>query len=218
MTRPRFQNSLRRRLRRAARDESGTTLVELAVVLPLFLLLFLGTIDFGRMGAEYVMAEKAMQMAARIAAVRPAACTGVPLTHTRGTGTIAGVPPRFGEACAAGINFCVNPGTQTCTAVATNATATEIWTRIRPLMPTHATIANLRYSYSSDPQLGFLGGPYVPIVTVEIQNLNFQFATPLGALAALAGTNSNDVPGATLPFPRMSTSLPAEDLALGNAG
>ena len=58
------------------RDESGTTLVELAIVLPVFLLLFLGLIDFGRLGQEYVMAEKAMQLAARTAVVRPAACAG----------------------------------------------------------------------------------------------------------------------------------------------
>jgi Flp pilus assembly protein TadG len=51
-------------------DDSGTTLVEFAIVLPIFLLLFLGTIDFGRFGAEYMMAQKAMQLAARTAAVR----------------------------------------------------------------------------------------------------------------------------------------------------
>lgn len=210
----------RHALRAFGRDASGTTLVELAVVLPIFLLLFLGLIDFGRMGAEYTMAEKAMQRAARIAAVRPAVCAGVPPTHLRGAGTINGVAPRFGESCGAGTNICINPGTQTCAGTADPlGTAAEIWTNIRPLMPSHATVANLRFSYSSDPRLGFLGGPYVPIVTVEIQNLNFQFATPLSALAALAGsTSTGDMPGATLPFPPMSTSLPAEDLALGNNG
>lgn len=199
-------------------DEAGTTLVELAIVLPVFLLLFLGLIDFGRLGAEYVMADKALQRATRIAAVRPAACPNVPLMNTRGTGLIAGVAPHYGAACSAGVGICANPGTQTCTASVTNPTAVEIWAGIRPLMPSHATIANLRISYANDPQLGFLGGPYVPMVTVEIQNLNFQFATPLSALAALAGSANNAMPGATLPFPRMSTSLPAEDLALGNNG
>jgi len=45
-------------IRKFARDMGGTTLVELAIVLPIFLLIFFGLIDFGRMGAEYVMAEK----------------------------------------------------------------------------------------------------------------------------------------------------------------
>lgn len=204
--------------RKFGQDEAGTTLVELAIVLPVFLLLFLGLIDFGRLGAEYVMAEKAMQRASRIAAVRPAACLNVPLTNTRGTGLIAGVAPHYGAACSAGVGICSDPGTQTCTGSATNATAVEIWANIQPLMPSHATIANLQISYANDPRLGFLGGPYVPMVTVEIQNLNFQFATPLSALAALAGSTNNSAPGATLPFPRMSTSLPAEDLAVGNNG
>lgn len=206
------------RIRRFHGDQSGTTLVELAVVLPLFLLLFLGLIDFGRFGGEYVMAEKAMQRAARIAAVRPAACPGVPPTHFRGTGLLAGVEPRFGEACSAATGICADPGTQTCTGSSTNSTVTEIWANIEPLMPSYATVANLQFSYTHDPKLGFLGGPYVPMVTVEIQNLNFQFATPLSALAALAGAEGDNTPGATLPFPRMSTSLPAEDLALGNNG
>ncbi len=204
-------------LQRFAREEGGTTLVELAVVLPVFLLLFLGLIDFGRVGSEYVMAEKAMQLASRIAAVRPAACAGVPLMNARGTGLIAGVPPHYGAACSAATGICINAGVQTCNGAATNATAAEIWAAIRPLMPTHATIANLRFSYAYDPRLGFLGGPYVPMVTLEIQNLNFQFATPLSALAGVAGS-SVAAPGATLPFPPMSTSLPAEDLALGNSG
>lgn len=205
-------------LRQFADDERGTTLVELAIVIPVFLLLFLGLIDFGRLGGEYVFAEKGVQLASRIAAVRPAACNGVPLTNARGTGLIAGVQPHYGAACSAATGICANAGVQTCTGDATNATAGEIWTSIRPLMPTHATIANLRFSYAYDPRLGFLGGPYVPMVTVEIQNLNFQFATPLSALAALAGSATDPTPGATLPFPSMSTSLPAEDLALGNNG
>lgn len=205
------------RMRRFAQDEAGTTLVELAIVLPVFLLLYLGLIDFGRLGAEYVLAEKAMQRASRIAAVRPAACPNVPTVNTRGTGTVGGVAPHYGAGCSIAANICTNPGVQTCSGSAANPTAAEIWAGIQPLMPSHATIANLRFSYTHDPRLGFLGGPYVPIVTVEIQNLNFQFATPLSALAALAGSDVAG-PGATLPFPSMSTSLPAEDLALGNNG
>ena len=210
------------RLQGFVRDESGTTLVELAIVLPVFLLLFFGLIDFGRMGAEFVMAEKATQLAARLAAVRPAACPGVPTSNTRGSLTGASLP-RFGTNCTAVANLCANPGTVTCAGDINpinpnNTTDIEIWTAIAALMPTTATPANLRFSYAYDPKLGFLGGPYVPVVTVEIQNLNFQFATPLSGLAALAGAGGAPTPGATLPFPPMSVSLPAEDLAQGNNG
>ena len=200
------------------RDESGTTLVELAIVLPVFLLLFLGLIDFGRLGQEYVMAEKAMQLAARTAVVRPAACAGVPDTNLRGAVPINAVPPRFGTMCATGATICVNPGTITCTGNLANPTAAEIWADISPILPVHAVPANLRFSYAHDPDLGFLGGPYVPIVTVEIVNLGFNFATPLGALAGLSGANAAGMPASTIPFPAMSVSLPAEDLSLGENG
>ena len=55
-------------LRRCARDNNGATLVEFAVVLALFLLIFFGLIDFGRLAFNYVTAEKAMQVASRVAA------------------------------------------------------------------------------------------------------------------------------------------------------
>ncbi len=201
-----------------ARNEDGTVLVELAIVLPVFLLLFFGLLDFGRFGAEYVMAEKAMQRAARIAVVRPPACPGVALIHTRGAVPVGTVPPRFGTKCSAGATICANPGIVTCTGSAADPTVAEIWTQISAMMPTGSTPANLRLRYEYDQSLGFLGGPYTPVVTVEIQNLNFQFATPLSALATLARATPGSAPGATLPFPTMSVSLPAEDLASGNAG
>ncbi len=214
----RIFHPIRFRLQGLVRDDSGATLVELAIVLPVFLLLFFGLIDFGRMGAEYVMADKATQLAARLAVVRPAACVGVPNANLRGTVPINTVPPRFGAACSAGATICANPGTITCTGNIANPTVAEIWAATSALMPTTATPANLRFSYTYDPKLGFLGGPYVPIVTVEIQNMNFQFATPLSGLAALAGAGSAPTPGPTLPFPPMSVSLPAEDLAQGTNG
>ena len=199
-------------------DSAGTTLVELAVVLPLFLLLFFGLIDFGRMGAEYVMAEKAMQRATRIAVVRPPACVGVPNVHQRGAVPNNTTPPRFGTFCRAGNNICASVATTTCSGNVADPTASEIWASISAWMPTSAAVENLSFSYTYDGQLGFLGGPYTPVVTVEIQNLNFQFASPLSGFAALAGSTATNVPGATIPFPSMSVSLPAEDLALGNNG
>ena len=55
--------------KRHARDESGASLIEYTIVVVLFLLLFFSVLDFGRLGFNWVMTEKAMQRAARIAVV-----------------------------------------------------------------------------------------------------------------------------------------------------
>ncbi|MGV8988936.1 MAG: TadE/TadG family type IV pilus assembly protein [Cypionkella sp.] len=197
-------------------NDDGTTLVEFAIVMPIFLMLFFGLIDFGRLGFEYVMANKAMQLAARIAVARPPACPGVPTTNVRGPVAAGTIPPYFGSNCRSAANVCANPGTFTCAGSAANASVAEIWPGISILLPKDATPANLKFSYAYNSDLGFLGGPYEPMVTVSIQNLRFQFVTPLGALAVLAGA-AGGLP-TNLPFPTMSVSLPAEDLALGEDG
>ncbi|TGD45337.1 pilus assembly protein [Pseudotabrizicola sediminis] len=212
-------------VRRFGRDEDGTTLVELTIVIPVFLLLLFALIDFGRMGAEYVMADKAMQIAARIAVVRPPACPGtLPSFNARGTSPSV---PKFGTICSAGASgtVCAAPAAMICTGAAGNPTVDEIWGAIAPLLPAGATEANLSFRYDPDDpndpndlQLGFLGGPYVPMVTVDLVNLQFTFVTPLSGLAALAGSGNPSVPGPSLPFPAMSTSLPGEDLDHGENG
>ena len=85
-------------------------------------------------------------------------------------------------------------------------------------LPVSADISNLSFSYAYDSNLGFLGGPYVPVVTVGLQNVDFEFLTPLGGLVALTGATADPALAATVPFPPMSVSLPGEDLALGSNG
>lgn len=205
--------------RRFLRSEDGTALVEFAIVLPIFLLLFFGLIDFGRMGAEYVMADKAMQIATRIAVVRPPVCAGVPdLNLVRGTAT---TPPRFGTSCSAagfGGTVCAAATIPPCTGTTGDpVVVNEIWTAIAPLMPANSSAANLSFRYDFDPALNFLGGPYVPNVTVELTGLTFDFVVPLGPLAALAGSTGSAPPN-SLPFPAMQMTLPGEDLDQGNNG
>lgn len=199
------------------RSEDGTALVEFAIVLPIFLLLFFMLIEFGRMGGEYVMADKAMQRAVRIAAVRPPACTGVPGFNARGTVPVGTTPPKFGTACTAGGTVCSSPAAAICTGTAGNPTVDEIWLAIAPMLPRSATRQNLSFAYSYDPALNFLGGPYVPSVTVQLTGLSFQFAVPLGPLATLAGATGT-TPANSLPFPAMRMTLPGEDLDQGNNG
>lgn len=206
-----------RRARSLLQDETGAALPELALVLPVFLLLIFGLIDFGRMGYEFVMANKATDLAARLAATLPPACPGVATENNRGIVVAGTVPPRFGTGCASAANVCAAPATVTCTAAVDSATATEVWARVNKLMPSYSGRANLRFSYSYDANLGFLGGPFVPVVTVEITDLAFRFASPLGAMATLAGGSWKDF-SPTIPFPTISVSLPGEDLAQGEAG
>lgn len=194
-------------------DQDGTALVEFAIVLPLFLLMFFALLDFGRLGFEYVTAEKAVDYAARIAATRPAACANVPNFNIR----LGSSTARYGTNCAAGGAICVNPGAITCVGNPTNPTVAEIWGRVANLMPSGSTAASLTFTYSYDANLGFVGGPYVPVVTVEMPSHSFQFVTPLGQLAALAGATGT-TPGSGLTFPTLSVSLPGEDLAAGTNG
>jgi len=193
-------------------DEQGGTLVEFAVVLPIFLLMFFGLIDFCRIGFSYVMAGKAADRAVRMAVVLPPACDGLPQTNGRGLLEGGEEQYKFGASCSIDSNLCANAATVSCSAAGSNATAVEIWSEIQSIMPSNATAANLLFTYEFTPAMGFLGGPYTPIVTVEIQNLDFQFVTPLGALATLGGASGQSSLGTNFSFPSMSASLPAEAL------
>ncbi len=203
-------------IKRFVRNADGGVMVEMAVILPIFFLVFFMLIDYGRMSFHYVNVEKAVQVAARVASVRPAACEGVPDFITRGVGD--GVTaPRTGTQCNAGPNVCAPIATVTCTGSAENPTTAEIWDLIDGAFPNDATEANLRFTYQDDIDLGFLGGPYVPVVTVEVTGLDFEFVNPLAAFIALAGGGNSNA-GATITFPDLSVSLPGEDLAQGVEG
>ena len=208
---------LKRRIDAFFRDESGATLVEFTITITLFLLIFFAIIDFGRLAFHISQAERTVYTAARIASVRPPVCNGVPITQAvlpPGAGNPA---PRFGTLCRAG-GVCASFST-TCTGSAGNPTAAEIWANSSATMPIGSTINNLQFTYASDPNLGFLGGPFTPIVTVELTGVNFTFATPIAGLAALVtGTTANPNLSSAVPFPAMSVSMPGEDLAAGNAG
>ncbi len=200
-------------------DESGASLVEFSLVVTLFLFFLFGMVDFGRIGHAWVGANKATQLAARLAAVRPPVCPNVPRLNARGSGAT----PAFGALCRAASGVCFDPGTFTCTSTTPGltagglATAQEIFTAVRPLVPPGTTIGQMQYSYSPDPNLGFLGGPYVPMVTVEFINVCISDLPGLSHfIGALLPCGPNQRPG--LRLPGMSVSLPGEDLGLGTDG
>ncbi|MBD3802353.1 MAG: pilus assembly protein [Thioclava sp.] len=211
----RLASRARKALRGFARDENGATLVEFALVIGLYLMIFFALIDFGRMAFHYVNAQRALQVAARLAAVRSPACDGVPPIHERGVTPQGEIEPNFGTNCNASDTTCANPGTITCAGNADNGTAKDIWSIVQRALPNDAEIGDLSFSYSYDPDLGFLGGPYVPIVTVKLQNLDFQFVTPIGAFASL-WTSEDVTQISRVTFPSLSTSMPGE--ALGRDG
>jgi Flp pilus assembly protein TadG len=198
------------------RDEAGATLVEFAVVISLFLFVFFGLIDFGRLAYHVVMSERSMHAAARVAIVRPPVCAGVPQVVSLSSSAPASTD--YGTSCAIG-GICESPGTITCLGDADNATAAEIWSQVQPTLPGDTDITNLRFTYSYDARLSFLGGPYVPVVTVELEDVNFVFVTPLAALARmiLASPGGSSL-GPVISMPGMSVSLPGEDLSQGENG
>jgi hypothetical protein len=64
--------TIMRRLRRFARRERGTQLVELAIVLPIFVILFAATAEFGRFFYTYTTLSKATRVGARYLMSQPA--------------------------------------------------------------------------------------------------------------------------------------------------
>ena len=201
-------------IRAFVRNEDGAALVEFALVVALFLFTFFAMLDMGRLMYSTTLSEKAAYMAVRTAIVRPSACTGAALPDRYTVGT-AGT---LGQSCRVGANVCAPVAQVSCAGVATNATANEIWNRIQPLMPPGSTIANVQFTYTFDPNLGFAGGPYTPMVTVDLNVADFQFVSPVGAFAAWASGASASNLASTAPFADISVSLPAEDLASGENG
>jgi Flp pilus assembly protein TadG len=60
---------LRKRIRRLWRDEKGQSLVEMAVVLPVLILLFCGIVDFGWIMGNQIVAENGCREGARLGSV-----------------------------------------------------------------------------------------------------------------------------------------------------
>jgi hypothetical protein len=205
-----------RLLLRLRADTKGSALVELSVVMPLLLLVILGVLDYGRLYWNESMAQKATAIAVRLAAVRPPACPGVPSTIGAAPLAPGANPPEAGTLCRVG-GVCAVATPPACQLDLNNATAAEIWDRIRFLLPPDAEPANVQLEYTFDGSIGFLGGPFSPIVTSELINLEFSFVSPLGQLAAVAASDGTiaNAKALTIPLPSMSASIPGEDMASG---
>lgn len=185
------------------------------MVLPLFLILLFAIVDFGQIYLRWILAEKATHLAARLAVVRPPLCVGVPTFNDRTPGLSQDLP--FGTSCGESPDLCANPGTISCSgADAIGEGFDDIVANVGLFLPADVEPANLRFTYSF-ADLGFLGGPYVPLVSVELEGeIEVPFITPLGPLlqAFYGGGDGLDDPT----MPSMRATLPAEDLIEGGPG
>jgi Flp pilus assembly protein TadG len=192
------------------RDQRGGPLAEFALVIGLLFVVAILVFEMSRFFMQAAMAEYATHLAARIAAVRPPVCPGLPDFNEPATGTTAS----FGTMCSDPSAPCVVVATQTCAGTAGNAVVDEIFATIQPLLPTGATPANLQFQYETT-NLGFLGGPYVPMTSVSLQNLQHQFILPLGDLFAPWGGAGGS---GAVPLGALTAAMPGEDLNVGTGG
>jgi hypothetical protein len=190
-------------LRKFIADRSAASAAEFALVLPIFIIFFVGIIDVGLYAWSINRAEKATQIGARWAVVTDLvpsglatysfAIQGSPLIPQGDT-----VPQsRFPDI------VCTGAGTISCNGSFGDANPTAFGNIVKRMRQIDGRIQNenvrVIYSWSG---LGFSGDPngpdVAPIVTVELVNLRF---TPISGV----------IFGGTINSPNISYSLTSED-------
>lgn len=208
------------------RDETGTSTIELSIVMVLFLLLTFGLVEFGYALYQWNSASKATQLGARLAAVSdPVWCqlrqkdnggnwlvsdpgtpggpwtTNYNVTCTGSDGQCTGTAPAGVSMTysATNMNRLVygRGGGTTCGTVGTDGDAGMCDVFWR-IMP-----ANVSVNYRNT-NLGFAGRPGgpVPTITVQLTGLTFQFI----ALGQLLGFNN-------ITLPDFKVTMTGEDLS-----
>jgi Flp pilus assembly pilin Flp len=205
------------------RDRTGAVLVEVTVVMALMFIFILGSIDFLFAFYQWNAASKAVQIAARIAAVSDPVAIGlnglsaaaansfVPpgarmptfLVRCEGkteTCNCIGACPGVGAYNRAAMNTIIfGRGSSSCSDTNSyyRAGMCDVFSRI--------TAANVVIVYAQTG-LGYAGRPGgpVPTITVSIENLPFQFFF----LSGIMGFDKIQIPALT-------TSITAEDMASG---
>jgi len=203
------------------RDQQGSVMVEVTIMLSIVLLLVLGAIDFLLLFYQWNAAAKAVQTGARLAAVSDPVASG--LNNLSQAVMSASVPPgaampnfvvtcdgRTATCTCNGVNACrggydraamntivFGRGSSSCSDAksADLVGMCDIFPRITP--------ANVKIVYAQTG-LGYAGRPGgpMPTITVSLQNLPFQFFF----LRGLMGFHDFQIPASTV-------SLTAEDLS-----
>jgi TadE-like protein len=189
--------------------ERGAATVEFVVVAPVFLILFLLVIEVAGAFFWWKTAEKATQLGARIAIVRNAAVTGLPLRNPKRAGAV------FGLACADPSHPCDfdNQSTWICAGAGSTCNPDAFQTIISELRRIFGQAINdnnltISYKYIG---LGYAGGPFIPSVTVTLSGVRFGLF--MGFLTGLAGAGD-----ALLFLPDISATLTGEDLSSAGVG
>jgi Flp pilus assembly protein TadG len=215
-------------LSRAAfgRDESGSVLVEVSILLPIIIPVIFGSVDLLYALYQWNAAAKAVEVGARIAAVSDPIAAGLnSLTNSVAVSlNAAGQPltmPAFTISCNGETETCTCAGT--CTSLAANpydavamnrlvfgrgstdcGDATSYYaTGMCDVLPSiRAANVIVVYQQSGLGYAGRPGGPQ-PTIIVSLQKMRFQFFF----LSYLLG--------ASVPMPAMTTTITAEDLCSG---
>lgn len=203
--------------KRIYHDQSGGALVEATIVIVLFLMFVLGSVDFLMAMYQWNAAAKATAVGARIAAVSNpvssdlTSLTGMEGGEQPGQSPPAGFTTRTCTVGGGGGGSCTGGGTFSASAMNTivfgrgsaacgdathfyNTGMCDVFPRIQP--------ANVEVSYAFTG-LGFAGRPGgpVPTISVSLRNLNFQFY-----FLGFMGLN-------TMAIPPMTTTITGEDLS-----
>jgi Flp pilus assembly protein TadG len=220
------------------RDVRGSVLVESTFVIPIFLLLVLGTIDVTYMFFEWVLANKAVYVGARAAAVlTPVASDTVDLKYTAAQLANAGLPcftvscPSISPAIVCTSTGCKQGGAAAgfTSAAFTNVNKTGIFDQMKRTFP-RLQPENVTISYETNGS-GFAGQPWsgspnplnpqftLPMnVKVQIQCMTHQlyFLSGLMQWVFSAPTDAqgqpcSPVPPQGMPIPAFATTMQSED-------
>lgn len=197
-----------------SRDQSGATMVEMAIVMPLLLTLLLGFVDFGYAFYQWNSANKAVQMGARLARISTPVAIGLPLeakTPSVATDVGSAVPAgTYDYACTASVAgvACCSIGPGTCdTSNASQASFDAIYNGSGGRAGMHTFLpmlakSEVRIEYAASG-LGYWSRPNgpVPTITVSITNHPFQFFF-LGGLLGFGN----------ITMPSMLSTVTGEDL------
>jgi hypothetical protein len=195
-------------------DQSGATMVETAIVMPLLLTLLLGFVDFGYAFYQWNSANKAVQMGARLARISTPVASGLASEGKTpsnsldvGNAVPAGTYDYICTANTAGAVSCVC-GTGSCIALTANQTSFDaIYNGSGSRAGMHTFLPTLKKSevrvqYTASG-LGYWTRPSgpVPTITVSIVGHPFQFFF-LGGLLGFGN----------ITMPSMLSTVTGEDL------
>ena len=169
-------------LSRFGRCERGGA-AEFALILPLFILLFVGLIDAGLFFYEVNRGEKATQIGARMAVVTNPVAPDLSTKNYVGE-MVGGVTLTQGDRIPASALGTITCNNSSCSSLGYDSAAfTNLLTRMRQIMP-RIQASNLIIEYRGSG-LGYAGNPngmdISPLVTVRLTGLTFAPTVLFGA-------------------------------------